>query len=144
MTSSLRAGSLFHSTGTRVTLLPVASTHSTPALLFTVKSNLGDCLKGLGCLPPFALLQSPDRLCKSHLCQRQNPCSPDPHHPTGRDISGRLQQAKQVSFSILQGPWAPTRFSLHPPGYLDRWSPLGPALSHAHDTPLPSPQQSRY
>lgn len=114
-----------------------------PIPLFTVKSNLGGSfLNGQGCFLPFALVQFPDCLCKSHLCQRRNPCSPDPHHTTGGDISGRLQQSEQVSFSILQGPWASTSFSLHPSGHLDRHPPLSPAPSHAHDTPLPSPQQS--
>lgn len=67
MTSSLRAGSLIGSTGNRVALLPVTSTHATPPLLSTVKPNLGGNLKAQGCFSPFA--QSTDCPCKS-ICVR--------------------------------------------------------------------------
>lgn len=102
MASSLRAGSRRGSTGNRVALLTVTSTHSTPSLLSTVKSKLGGNLKAQGCFPPFALVQSTDCPCKS-ICVRGGILF---HQTlTGGDVSGRLQQAEQVSFSILQGPW---------------------------------------
>lgn len=63
MASSSRAGSLRGSTGNRLALLPVTSTHSTPSLLSTLKSNLGGSRKAQGCFPPFALVQSARAIC---------------------------------------------------------------------------------
>lgn len=125
MASSLRGGPLI--AGNRVALPPGTSAHSIPSPIFTVHRiwGGGSFLNGQGCFPPCA--QFPDCLCKSHpcqrrnprsqdsVCQRRNPRSPDPRHTTGRDVSGRLQQSEQVSFIILQGPWASTApTSIHP------------------------------